>query len=172
MVDNDPGIPAQAIRDGVRISPYVPGGQGTAVATFLAGKAPLAAPGAVGETEFVEGSGVASNTVPPNDFGYWGVIDSLMQQEPAGAGDPELLGLLAAVGIVKGKPFDPNARMREILEEAASGGDLRIGDVVLSCWSVLPGALGAAHVRTIRARRARSDQAPLRAVRAGGCPYW
>ena len=37
MVDNDPSIPADAIRKGFRISPYVPGAQGTAVASFLAG---------------------------------------------------------------------------------------------------------------------------------------
>jgi hypothetical protein len=34
-----------------------------------------------------------------------------------------LLGLLAAVGIVHGKPFAPNERMRKILEEAAAVGN-------------------------------------------------
>ncbi len=32
MVDNDPSVPAEAIREGFRVSAYVPGAQGTAVA--------------------------------------------------------------------------------------------------------------------------------------------
>lgn len=41
-----------------------------------------------------------------------------MQQEPATALDPELMGPLAAIGIIKGKPFAPDARMKKILTEA------------------------------------------------------
>ncbi len=118
MVDNDPKVPVDAIRNGVRVSPYVPGSQGTAVATFLAGKAPLGAPPPGAETQFIEASGKVLNTIYPNDFKYWEVVDELVQQEPPGAGDPELMGLLAAVGIVHGKPFGPDQRMRKILEEA------------------------------------------------------
>ena len=40
-----------------------------------------------------------------------------MQQEPATALDPELMGPLAAIGIIKGKPFAPDARMKKILTE-------------------------------------------------------
>jgi hypothetical protein len=43
MVDNDPAVPVEAIRSGFRVSPYVSGAQGTAVASFLAGHAPLGA---------------------------------------------------------------------------------------------------------------------------------
>ena len=75
------------------------------------------------QTRFVEGSGVAFNTIPPNDFGYWEAINALVQQEPAGAGDPETMGLLAAVGIVKGKPFSPGERRRAILDDAVAVGN-------------------------------------------------
>jgi hypothetical protein len=75
------------------------------------------------ETRFVEGSGVSFNTVPPNDFSYWETVDELVQREPASAGDPETLGLLAAVEIVKGKPFKPDERMRKILEDAVVVGN-------------------------------------------------
>ena len=51
------------------------------------------------------------------------MIDELVQQEPPEAGDPELLGLLAAVGIVHGKPFEPDDRMRKILEDAVVVGN-------------------------------------------------
>ncbi len=45
MVDNDPKIPVEAIRNGVRVYRYVPGAFGTAVGSFLAGQAPLGAAG-------------------------------------------------------------------------------------------------------------------------------
>ena len=123
MVDNDPSVPVEAIRNGVRLSRYVPGAQGTAIGTFLAGRAPLGAAPAVPEGRFVELSGAAFNTIYPNDFGYWELVNELVQQEPPGSGDPELLGLLAAVGIVHGKPFKPDARMRKILEDAVVVGN-------------------------------------------------
>ena len=123
MVDNDPRVPVEAIRSGFRISPYVPGAQGTAVATFLAGAAPLGTASAVPGTRFTEGSGTSFNTLPPNDYGYWEAINDLVQQEPAGAGDPETLGLLAAVGIVKGQPFKPGERMRKVLQDAVAVGN-------------------------------------------------
>ena len=82
-----------------------------------------APPRPVPETRFVEASGMPINTLFPNDFSYWEVVNELVQQEPPEAGDPELLGLLAAVGIVHGKPFEPDARMRKILEDAVVVGN-------------------------------------------------
>ena len=123
MVDNDPTIPVKAIRDGVRVHAYTPGAHGTAVATFLAGDSPLGVAAPAVETRFVEGSGMPIYTVFPNDFGFWELVDELVQQEPPDAADPELLGLLAAVGIVHGKPFAPDDRMRRVLEEAVVVGN-------------------------------------------------
>ena len=123
MVDNDPTVPVEAIRNGFRVSPYVPGAHGTAVASFLTGHAPLGAASAPPATRFIEASGMSINTLFPNDFGYWELVHELVQQEPPDAGDPELLGLLAAVGIVHGKPFEPDARMRGILEDAVVVGN-------------------------------------------------
>ena len=123
MIDNDPSPAVEALRAGLRISKYVPGAQGTAVATFLSRKAPMAPEPPKPETRFTEGLGVPVNTIPPNDFTYWELIDGLMQQEPAGAADPEIIGQLASVGIVKGKPFKPDARKRKILEDAVVVGN-------------------------------------------------
>jgi hypothetical protein len=60
------------------------------------------------ETHFVDCTGKSFNTIYPNDFSYWELVNELVQQEPPEAGDPELLGLLAAVGIVHGKKFEPD----------------------------------------------------------------
>ena len=43
------------------------------------------------------------------------MLNQVVQQEPATSLDPELMGPLAAIGIVKGKPFAPDARMKKIL---------------------------------------------------------
>ena len=71
-----------------------------------------APPASVPETVFVEGSGMAFNTVPPSDFGFFELMNEVVQDEPAGSTDPELIGQLAAIGIVKGQPFEPDKRMR------------------------------------------------------------
>jgi hypothetical protein len=123
MIDNDPTAPVKVIREGFRVSPYVPGAEGTAVASYLAGEAPLGAGQEAPKTNFVESSGMSFNTLFPGDYGFWEVINDLVQQEPPEAGDPELLGLLASVGIVHGKKFEPDQRMRKILEEAAVVGN-------------------------------------------------
>jgi hypothetical protein len=123
LLDNDPTVPVEVIRNGFRVSPYVPGAQGTAVGSFLAGHAPLGAAKPVPETRFVECSGREFNTIYPTDYGFWETINELIQDEPPEAGDPELVGLLASVGIVHGKPFNPDARMRRILDEAAVVGN-------------------------------------------------
>ena len=67
---------------------------------------------------FHEGTGKVMNTIPPNDFSFYEMLNEVVQQEPAGSLDPELMGPIAAIGIVKGKPFAPDARMKKILTEA------------------------------------------------------
>lgn len=123
MDHGDPAPAVDALRSGLRIHPYTSGAEGTAVASFLAGRAPLAGPAAPVETTFVDAVRMPINTIAPNDFSYWETIDELVQQEPAGSGDPEILGLLAAVGIRKGQPFAPDARMKAILTDAVAVGN-------------------------------------------------
>ena len=48
--------------------------------------------------KFLEGTGKVMNTVPPNDFSYFELINELVQKEPVGALDPEIMGSLAAIG--------------------------------------------------------------------------
>ena len=63
------------------------------------------------------------NTVPPNDFGHYEMLDALVQLEPAEALDTELAGQFAAIGIVKDEKFAPDARLRKILDEAVAVGN-------------------------------------------------
>ena len=130
LENNDPAPPVELIKKTLKIYPYQPGGYGTSIGSALAGTSslrrtpdghldwsflrPQPAP------TFVEGSGLVMSTIPPNDLTYYELINELVQQEPAGALDPEIMGSLAAIGIVKGKPFDPDPRMQKILTEAAA----------------------------------------------------
>ena len=118
MEDNDPRPAVDLIRKFTKIYPYEPGGVGTSIAEFLNGKARLARITSPSEMVFHEGSGKVMNTIPPNDFSYYEMLNEVVQQEPATSLDPELMGPLAAIGIIKGKPFAPDARMRKILTEA------------------------------------------------------
>lgn len=68
---------------------------------------------------FKDLSGNFHNTVHANDFHFFEEIDSLIQEEPLDAITPEARGRLALLGIEKGKPFDPDKRMRAMLGEAA-----------------------------------------------------
>ena len=107
----------------MKIYPYTPGGVGTSIATALEGKVRLEANPQVPETKFVEASGKAFNTIPPSDYSFFEMINANVQQEPANSYNPELAGQLAAIGIVKGKEFKPDDRMKKILTDAAAVGN-------------------------------------------------
>jgi hypothetical protein len=123
LTDNDPKPAVELIKKTIKIYPYTPGGPGTSVATALEGKVRLEATPPVPATKFVEASGKSFNTIPPSDFSFFEMINAAVQQEPAASYNPELAGQLAAIGIVKGQPFKPDARMRKILTDAAAVGN-------------------------------------------------
>lgn len=72
---------------------------------------------------FVNISGAAFNTIHANDVSFFQEVAVVVQEEPLEAVDPETRGLLASIGIQKGKPFEPDARMQQILTEAAAVGN-------------------------------------------------
>lgn len=73
--------------------------------------------------KFVNVSGKPFNTIHANDFSFFEEVNHVVQEEPTEAIDPETLGLLASIGIEKGKPFAPDARMKKILTEAVAVGN-------------------------------------------------
>jgi hypothetical protein len=73
--------------------------------------------------KFVNMSGKPFNMVAPADYRFWELLNRVVQEEPTDTVDPTTLGFWAAVGIQKGKPFAPDARMKKILTEAAAVGD-------------------------------------------------
>ena len=84
---------------------------------------PLGQTGAPPQMNFVDMSTKPFNMVGPADFGFWELLNEAVQTEPTEAIDATTLGFWASVGIQKGKPFAPDARMKKILTEAAAVGD-------------------------------------------------
>ena len=58
------------------------------------------------------------------DYAYWEELNETIQAEPLDPDglSPEVRGMLAAIGIEKGKKFAPDERMKKILTEAANVG--------------------------------------------------
>ena len=144
MEKDDPKPTVDLVKKVTRIYPYEAGGQGTSVAEFLTGKARLGRITPPPPTVFHEGSGKVINTIPPNDFSFYEMLNDIVQQEPATSLDPELMGPLAAIGIVKGKPFAPDARMKKILTDALAVANATSRSLLLNPraadWYYYPGS--------------------------------
>lgn len=72
------------------------------------------------KTEFINASGIDYNTVSPATLQFFEDINQVIQDEPVESLEPEKRGVLASIGIEKGKPFKPDARMKQILTDAAN----------------------------------------------------
>ncbi len=68
--------------------------------------------------EYISASGKAFNTIHANDYSFYKHLHHIIDAEHIGMLDPETRGLFASVGIERGKPFAPDARMKQILEDA------------------------------------------------------
>ena len=104
LVNGDPAPAVQAAKDLIKIYPL---GKTADDATM----------------RFINGSGLSYNTIHANDINYYDEIKDTVEREPTAALSPEMLGLLAAIGIEKGKPFAPDERMKKILTEAVAVGN-------------------------------------------------
>jgi hypothetical protein len=85
-------------------------------------RVPAGAQGRPPEMTFVNASGRVLDTIHPVDGRYFEDLAQLVGEEHEDAIDPETAGMLAAIGIAKGEPFEPDERMRRILGEAATVG--------------------------------------------------
>jgi hypothetical protein len=72
------------------------------------------------EQKYLNVSGKEFNTIHANNYHFYEEVNQLIQEEPNEALDLDTLGLLASIGIVKGKPFAPGDRMKKILTDSAT----------------------------------------------------
>lgn len=68
--------------------------------------------------QFPNASARALDLLYPGDHSWWLKLKAFVDQEPDAALDPELRGLLAAIGIRKGQPFAPTEGERHLLMRA------------------------------------------------------
>ena len=81
---------------------------------------PLSAAANPPQQKFVNFSGMQINTVHANDVTFYDELNEVVQHEPDDFLESEVVGILASIGIKKGKPFAPDARMKAILTDAAA----------------------------------------------------
>jgi hypothetical protein len=75
------------------------------------------------EMAFTNMSNVVFNTIHSNDFTFYEELAHVIEKEPVEMIDPELRGLIASIGIQKGKPFVCDDRMKRILTDAVAVGN-------------------------------------------------
>ena len=101
LVDGKPDAAAKMWRDGLKVYPLAKADNPPAM-------------------EFISGSGKSFNTIHANNFEFYEELHNVIEREPVEMLDPELRGLFASIGIEKGKPFAPDARMKKIMTEAVA----------------------------------------------------
>ena len=99
LENNDPKPVVALIKKTLKVYPYLPGGYGTSIGSALAGQGDAwrarrttnwtgPSCGPQEPVKFTEGTGKVMNTIPPNDFSYFEMINDLVQKEPVGRARP------------------------------------------------------------------------------------
>jgi hypothetical protein len=81
---------------------------------------------------FINASGKEFNTIHANNYEFFEELWRVFQKEPIDFISPELRGLAASIGIVKGKEFAPDTRLKTILEDAIKVGNATARAISLS----------------------------------------
>jgi hypothetical protein len=82
--------------------------------------------------EFIAMSKKYFNTIHANNYEFYEELNRVIQREPVDMLDPEIRGLIASIGIVKGKPFAPDERMKKILADAVAVGNATARSIVFN----------------------------------------
>lgn len=80
--------------------------------------------------KFINMSDKNTAAIAPATPEYFKILNEIIQREPVSAIDPETRGEIAAIGIEKGKPFNPDDRMKKIYDDATKIADA-IGRTIL-----------------------------------------
>ncbi len=83
---------------------------------------PLAKASSPPPMEFLNGSGKAINTVAPDTFAFFEMLAQLVDEEPAEVFTPLERFYMQAIGIGKGKSFNPTPKDKALLADAARVG--------------------------------------------------
>lgn len=70
------------------------------------------------EMIFPNASNIRVNMMYPTDYTYWEKLKKFIDYEAEESISPEVRGILASIGIVKNKPFEPNEQQKSALKKA------------------------------------------------------
>ena len=118
---SDPKPVVETIRKFTKVYAFEPGGVGTPISDFLAGKAKLGRVTSPPPTVFHEGSGKVMNTIPPNDWTFYEMLDQVVQREPATSLDPGADGSDRRHRHHQGQAFRTGRADEEVMTEALRG---------------------------------------------------
>ncbi len=132
-----PPVYSEPIPDGyipVRMQGYVVGGGlrpvpangGTAEDAHSYAKQmkvyPLADAGAPKPTRFIDGYPKPYHSLPTYDASWFRELAAMVNEEPVRERDKVMMGMLASIGIERGKPFQPDANTQKALDAAIVDG--------------------------------------------------
>ena len=83
---------------------------------------PLAKAADAPKMEFLNGSGKPIDTIHSDNITFFEMLSQLVNEEPAEVFTPLERFYMQAIGIEKGKPFNPDAKSKALLSEAARAG--------------------------------------------------
>jgi hypothetical protein len=74
-------------------------------------------------TRLIRPEGRKWSQVPPRGIAYWERLAEILNREPVAERDRFIMAMLKPLGIEKGKPFQPDARQKKLLEQGAFIGE-------------------------------------------------
>lgn len=91
--------------------------------------------------QFPNASNVPANMLYPADGSAFDMINRFIQHEYADPQDMEMRGMLAALGIIKGKPFNPDGPQRALLDKGAKTAYRMAHAIVYAPVTIAPNGL-------------------------------
>jgi len=75
------------------------------------------------KTQIIPATGKPWSGWPDGSMNYWRLLAKMLNEEPVHDRDRMMVAMVKPLGIEKGKPFQPDARQQQILEQAAIAGE-------------------------------------------------
>lgn len=141
---------------------------------------PLADAASPKPTRFIDGYPKPFHSLPVYDSSWFQALAAFVNEEPVRERDKVMMGMLASIGIERGKPFEPDAKLQETLNAAVA--DAR---TVMENYFVTPGraltpwwpdsqwsAFSPEALKKANSFTYETDDALWLDARAGGMFFW